>query len=399
VTTAVVSGNTADDPLYVPEIKKVHRFFGQGGKTFVGDCKMAALATRAYVQSTGDFYLCPLSEKQMSQQDRQERLAPVWSGKQALQPVYRPTTDPDDEPELVAEGFCFDVAQQDEVDGKLVRWTERRWLVRSVAFAQGQQAKLHKRLTAATEELNRLAQRKQGKKRLDAAGLQAAAEAVLAEHRVVDLLSAQVVTEQRAREVRGYRGQPGRVEVEPEHQLEVKRDEAAIAQTEREMGWQVYAVNNLEMTLSQVVCAYRGQYRIEDGWSRLKGQPLGLTPMYLTDEKRMQGLVNLLSLGLRLLTLVEWIVRERLQKEGTTVRGIYAGQPGRKTNRPSAELLLRALKTISVSVIEVNGLTHVLLAPLTQVQKRLLDLWGLPPDLYDNLARAFPKLPMNTSEP
>jgi hypothetical protein len=34
------------------------------------------------------------------------------------------------------------------------------------------------------------------------------------------------------------------------------------------------------------------------------------------------------------------LVRERLQKEGARLQGVYAGQPGRKTARPSAELLL-----------------------------------------------------------
>jgi transposase len=136
------------------------------------------------------------------------------------------------------------------------------------------------------------------------------------------------------------------------------------------------------------VWAYRGQYRIEDDWSRLKGRPLGLTPMYLQDERRMQGLVHLLSLALRLLTLLEWLVRERLRQEGAKLQGIYAGQPGRKTDRPSAELLLGAMKTISVSVVEVHGQTHAMVAPLTEVQKRLLELWGLPPDLYETVLSA-----------
>jgi transposase len=104
--------------------------------------------------------------------------------------------------------------------------------------------------------------------------------------------------------------------------------------------------------LPQVVWAYRGQYRVEDDWSRLKGRPLGLTPLYLQDEGRIGGLVYLLSLALRLLTLLEWVVRERLRQEGTKLQGVYAGQPGRKTARPSAELLLAAMKAISVSVVE-----------------------------------------------
>ena len=107
----------------------------------------------------------------------------------------------------------------------------------------------------------------------------------------------------------------------------------------------------------------------------------------------------LLSLALRLLSLLEWVVRERLRKEGAKLQQIYAGQPGRKTDRPSAELLLRAMQTISVSVVEVQGRIHVLLSPLTEVQRRLLDLWDLPPDLYDKLASAFPTAPTNTSDP
>jgi len=165
------------------------------------------------------------------------------------------------------------------------------------------------------------------------------------------------------------------------------------------MGWQVYATSDLRLGLAQVVWAYRGQYRVEDDWSRLKGRPLGLTPLYLQDEQRIQGLVYLLSLALRLLTLLEWVVRERLRQEGTKLQGVYAGQPGRKTTRPSAELLLRVMKTISVSVVEANGQTHALLAPLTEVQKRLLELWGLPPDLYDRLIDAWPTVPTSTSGP
>ncbi len=165
------------------------------------------------------------------------------------------------------------------------------------------------------------------------------------------------------------------------------------------MGWQVYAANAVTLTLPQVVWAYRGQYRIEDDWARLKGRSLGLTPVYLQDEARIQGLVYLLSVALRLLTLLEWEVRERLHQEGSKLQHLYAGQPGRRTARPSAELLLRALQTISVSVVEVHGRIHVLLTPLTKVQQRLLELWDLPPDLYEKVVRGFPQTTESMSEP
>ena len=99
------------------------------------------------------------------------------------------------------------------------------------------------------------------------------------------------------------------------------------------------------------------------------------------------GLVLLLSVALRLLTIVEWTARKRLQEDKQTLKGLYPGQPGRKTSTPSAELLLRAFKGIHLSVVEVAGqrLGHV--TPLNALQQPLLALWGLPPELYQRLAQ------------
>jgi transposase len=398
LATAVVPGNAADDPLYIPAIRSVQQALGVGGRTYVGDCKMAALATRAFVAAGGDFYLCPLADTQLSRAERRALLRPVWDGMQALQPVWRP--GPQGQPdERVAEGFAVDVALTARVGEETVRWTERRWLVRSQAYAQAQEAALERRLATATAAVRELPTRKQGKKLLFHAELMQAAAAIVTREGVEGLLAytARAVLTTRAK--RAYRGRPARQETDVSFVTEVQRDETLIQEKKRQMGWQVYGTNGVGMSLPQVVWAYRGQYRIENDWSRLKGRPLGLTPLYLQDEGRIQGLVYLLSLALRVLTLMEWVVRERLRQEGAKVQGIYAGQAGRKTARPSAELLLEAMKTISVSVVEINGQTHALLSPLTEVQQRLLELWGLPPDLYENVTRGFRKPPLSTSEP
>ena len=398
LATAVVPGNSTDDPLYVPAIVAVRQSFGVGGRTYVGDCKMAALATRAFVAAGGDFYLCPLSQTQLSSARRHELLLPVWLGTQVLQEVSRP--GPKGQPdELVAQGFCVGVELTAEVEQKEVRWTERRWLVRSQAYAVAQQEALERRLSTAETCLRELPTRKPGKKPLFHAELMAAAEVIMTRERVENLLSCTAQSVMTRQKKRGYGGRPATEKTDVSFEIEVRRDDKAIEQKKREMGWQVYATNGCEMGMTQVVWAYRGQYRIENDWSRLKGRPLGLTPLYLQDEVRIEGLVYLLSVALRVLTLLEWQVREGLKKAGSKLEGVYAGQAGRKTVRPSAELLLGVLKTISPSVIEVNGEIHMLLSPLTKVQKRLLKLWDLPTNLYQKVTRGFPKTPPKTSEP
>src|SRR6476661_6485150 len=108
LVTAVAPGNATDDPLYVPVIQAVQQSFGVGGRTYVGDCKMAALATRAFVAAGKDFYLCPLSENQLTRAQRRELLQPAFDGTQGLRQVWRPGGNGQVD-ELVAEGFAVDV--------------------------------------------------------------------------------------------------------------------------------------------------------------------------------------------------------------------------------------------------------------------------------------------------
>jgi transposase len=392
VTTLVVPGNCADDPLYVPEIKKVQQAFGKGGKTFVTDCKGAALGTRAFLASTEDYYLTPLSETQLSAQERRALLQPVFKGRQSLKRVYRPAADGQAE-ELVAEGFSLEVRLQAQVDGQQVCWTERRWLVRSLAYALGQHKQLDRRLQTAQEQLGKLNERKRGKKRLTAQEMARAAVEVVNKQRVQGLLSWEVRTTTHKRRVRPYGGRPERVVQEQELRLEASRCQEEIDEAKREMGWRAYATNELMLNLAGVVWGYRGQNRLEDNWSRLKGQPLGLTPLYLQQEGRILGLVLLLSLALRLLTLLEWGVRKKLADNQETLKGLYPGQPGRQAKRPSAELLLHAFKGISLALVEAAGQLAAHITPLTTLQQKLLDLWELPPDLYLLLTLHFPEPP------
>ncbi|MEO0539139.1 MAG: DUF4277 domain-containing protein [Cyanobacteria bacterium P01_A01_bin.123] len=69
VSTSVVSGNRADDPLYIPEIKQVQRYLSKSGLLYVGDSKMSAIETRGYLTKSENYYLCPLPEVQVSQAD------------------------------------------------------------------------------------------------------------------------------------------------------------------------------------------------------------------------------------------------------------------------------------------------------------------------------------------
>ncbi len=134
LVTQVVAGNAADDPLYLPAIKQVSQSLPGHGVLYVGDCKMAALSTRAYVQAQGDYYLCPLANTQIPDAELDAYLQPVWNGACPLLAVPRATAEGQDE--VIAEGYEQGIELSSEVEGQPVTWTERRLVVRSVKQAQ-----------------------------------------------------------------------------------------------------------------------------------------------------------------------------------------------------------------------------------------------------------------------
>ena len=104
------------------------------------------------------------------------------------------------------------------------------------------------------------------------------------------------------------------------------------------LGWRVYVTNKIktQLSLKQAVRAYRDEYLHERGFARLKGFPLSLTPIYLQREDHVTGLIRLLSIGLRVLTLLEFEVRRNLEKNKEKLTGLYVGNPKRKTDCPTA---------------------------------------------------------------
>ena len=57
----IVSGDRADDPLYLPCYRRVKRVLPESGMLVVGDSKMSALNTRVTIVAEDDFYLTPLA--------------------------------------------------------------------------------------------------------------------------------------------------------------------------------------------------------------------------------------------------------------------------------------------------------------------------------------------------
>jgi hypothetical protein len=90
-------------------------------------------------------------------------------------------------------------------------------------------------------------------------------------------------------------------------------------------------------------------------------------------------------LGLRILTLIEFVVQRHLKETDEKLFGLFPGNPKRATARPTAERILSAFKPLSLTIVKVNDQPYRHVSPLNSLQRRILELLALPTDLYASL--------------
>ena len=118
---------------------------------------------------------------------------------------------------------------------------------------------------------------------------------------------------------------------------------------------------------------------------------MAIRPLLLRSDQRICGLLRLLVIALRALTLLEFVVRRQLTHQAEPLQGLYAGNPQRSTTQPTAERLLQALDDITLYRLTDGHATWYAVTPLSALQRCILALAGVPELIYTSLVQ--PSLP------
>ena len=190
------------------------------------------------------------------------------------------------------------------------------------------------------------------------------------------------------------RGGPQRPKVKVEKVryviADIRRDEAAIAHQKERLGWRLQATNlpKKRCGLTEAVLIYNEGWSVERDFHLLKDRPLGIQPLFVREEEQIVGLTLLLTIALRVLTLIELVIRDQLEKREEELSGLYEGQAKRKTGKPTAVRLLKAIARLEITLtcVEGEGSRHWQLTPLPPLLKRVLILLGLSSKVYTHMA-------------
>jgi transposase len=386
LVSEVLSGEKADDPLYVPLSDRVRQGRERAGLLYVGDCKMAAEKTRAHIQAQGDFYLCPLSALHVPPATlAQDVEATLAAGLPLIQVVHE---DEVGQPKSIAQGYETQVEMSVNDRDRTICWQERRLIIQSIDASHAAQISLQERLEKAEKAIGELMVRKQGKPRLTSRSqVQEQVQSILSSLRVEGLLQVSIQEEVSEQPVRAYRGKLSSPGQSWSFQVHAQRNQEAIERAMKLLGWRVYAANQptAALGLSEAVEAYRDEYLVERNFGRLKGHPLSLGPLYVQRDDHRVGLIRLLSIALRVVTVLEGVVRSALAESRQEIAGLFAGNPKRRTSQPTTERLLEAFNEITLTIVSGPGFVQRHLPALSALQQQLLALCGFSPAVYTRL--------------
>jgi len=395
----VHAGNRPDDVCYLPLIERVQQQLGQSGLLYAGDCKMAALSIRAHLAKSGDYYLMPLSRSGEANHLLQAWIEAFVQREPCWQLAWNGNR-------LLGAGGSFSRElswpKRPAAASMPFTWGERVLVVRSPALLTQQSKELEAALQQAEAALWALTPPKGPGRRCyrQPTALRAAIRRVEERYGVEGLLKIRWRRQQRGTRRQVGPGRPSpqraqRVIWEVRCMIEaVERDQAAVAAQHERLGWRLYVTNAPaeEVSFSGAVAHYHGGGCLERDFHLLKSHPLGIRPLYVRRNDQLRGLTHLLTLGMRLLTLLEGQVRKALAAAGERWSGLYEGQPQRSTASPSAPLLLKAVGRAEITLTRVRwgGQQAWHLTPLPSWLHELLACLGLSTSRYDQLVHNPP---------
>ncbi len=385
ILSETLPGNRADDPCYFPAWQRMVKTIGNPDFLYIADCKAAALETRAAIDYEKGYYLFPLP---MTGETPRYIKEFVLNPGQAFQEIMLFPKDEDHHERVVGKGFIVNQQMEKQLESGVVHQWQERWMIcLSNSHAQRRKKSFQDRLDKAENKLSKLKAR--ANDTADSSKLKA--EKILQACNVEAYFHLEINESVTSQKKYIGRGRPG--PNTPSKMVEVlnlaliaNRNEEAIEEFKALAGWRIFATNVDEnsMTLNQSTQYYRDEWLVERGFHRLKKGHIPVLPLFLRLQKRIKGLMVMLTIALQALTLMEFVVRRELSKADEPIAGLVPGNPKMKTKRPTAERLLSQFDSLHLLIEEKGGkIFGVVVEELTALQKKILTLMDFPEKIYD----------------
>ncbi len=397
IASDVVPGNLCDDPLYIPIIERTREIIDTKGCLMCGDCKMAAMKTRANIVSHNEFYLFPLALQDSTKVLLNMLIDQVVDGDQQAELIY--DSNDKNSAKIIGAGFEFERIQELREINKdqILRWNERVLLVKSYDHCQQEIEKFYDKIKKLKDSFNKLTSKQFSKSEKALKELEDKMKKIQDENELSYLFEVKTEVQMEEREVKRCEVRNGnkregsyKVKLYRAKVIKVIENKDLIEKLTHKIGWRLYATNAPRKMLS-FVQAYKyfrkTMYVIEIGFHKLKDY-INISPLYVRDEDQILGLTRFLMLALKILTLMTAELHANMKKQKVVLKGLYAGQPARQHKQPTAESILRYFSRWEIALVgqQINGKWYWNTTELPENCKIILNLLKISETVYESIA-------------
>ena len=369
----VHSGNRTDDGVHQGNLEDMRRILGRDDFTYVADSKLCTLDNLRHITGYGGTFVTVMprtwgEDKRFRKTLRDESVR--W--KEFLRIPNRRRKD--DPPDIFSS--CKGLDRTDS--GFRLIW------IRSSLKSEEDRLYREGQLRRAEAELGEL-ELKLNRRRLRAArSIRAKVREILKRLGVKRFLDVKLKPQvqlipRRLRRGRPAAGDPVRMVKRRTWTLRVQRDSKELTREKRTDGVFPLLTNLEKRSKRDVLLIYKYQPYVEKRFSGLKTE-LQIAPIYLKTPRRAAALVHAYFFALVAASLIEREVRRAMKRK--EIESLPLLPEGRPTKTPTCPRILEAFNGIGWQEF-VRG-EEVIAFPLTlsKVQKEMVTLLGVPPQLY-----------------
>ena len=369
-------GNTTDVRTHIESWNTLRALTGRADFLYVADSKLCSHDNMDHIARAGGRFVTVMPRSR--QEDAQFR---KWI--QTNSPAWELVWDRPNARDADAPRDLWYVLRPEPPSAELftIVWV---W---STLLTLHQTHRRHKQLAAATEQLSDL------KRRLAAARarLRGAAQIdlqvalILERYSVGRYLKVSRLVREEHRFKQARRGRPGpnmayRKITRKRYDIEWTMDQQAIAYDQKSDGMYPLLTNDRSLSAAQVLTSHKGQPRIEKRFEQLKSVH-EIAPVFLKNEARIEALFTLYFLALLVQSLIERELRQGMQAANIEQLPLYP--EARACRRPTTEHILRLFSLAErVSVLANGQVVRVFPPELTELQRQVLQLLGVPATAY-----------------
>jgi transposase len=366
----VQSGNTTDDRSHRATWELLCRLTGRCDFLYVADCKLATAENMAHLHQHGGRFLSVLPRTRG--EDATFRVS-VLQG----QARWRPIHDKLDEDGNPVDRFSIHEPERTSVEGYRLIWYHSTRKAELDALAR------HRRIERALCQLAEFRQKLTSPRtrHRERAQVTQAVEAILRDGGVEGWIEVEITEETTETFRQERRGRPGAdtryvKQQRKRFDLTYGVHHARLAEEARCDGIFPLITNEVTLTASELLLAYKQQPRIEKRFAQLKTDFV-VAPVFLKETSRVQASLCVYFFALLVESLLERELRRAMAREGIESLPLYP--EGRGCRFPTARRVIDLFaEARRHELCSGDRPAVVFTTELTRLQRRVLGLLGMP---------------------